>query len=342
MTYNPALDGLRAFAVLLVAMFHARAPWAAGGYAGVDVFFVLSGYLITSLLLQELDGHDRVDLLAFWRRRLWRLTPALLAMLAAYLVLAPVAWPEVTDHGRQALLAALYASDYTVAFWGTPGRLAHTWSLALEMHYYLLWPVFLWLACRRWKGGDLVKVLLLGWALATMWRWTCTVQDQSWRLVYYRLDTHGSGLLLGSWLAAALRDPAWRAALVRWVPWLLWLPVAGILALRHPWGDVWMQVWGFAVVEWATAAVIVAVQRPGAQLSVMLSQHPLVWLGKMSYGIYLWHYPIFSWMRDRYTWDVTLPVGLSASVCLAALSFHTIEAWSARRRLRVAPAEAAS
>lgn len=339
MSYNPALDGLRAFAILLVAMFHTRATWGVGGYLGVDVFFVLSGYLITSLLLAELQASGRVDLAGFWRRRFWRLTPALLAMLAVYVAVAPAVWPEVKDHGLQAAVAALYLSDYGMAWWGVPGRLSHTWSLAVEMHFYLLWPVLLMFAWRRWRGGDLAQVLLAGWFLATMLRWVCTVKGQSWEQVYYRTDTRLSGLVLGGWLAVALREPAWRDALQRALPWLLWLPVAAILCLRDYWGDIWMQMWGFAIAEWATVAVLIAVQRPTSQMALMFSRPAMVWLGKMSYGVYLWHFPLFVWLRARYTWDIVLAIGLPLSVAMAAVSFHTIETWGARwRGGRVQPA----
>jgi peptidoglycan/LPS O-acetylase OafA/YrhL len=332
MLRNPALDGIRALAVLLVVLFHARAPWISGGFIGVDMFFVLSGYLITSLLLAELDRDGRVDFSAFWARRFWRLAPALLAMLVGYLVLAPLAWPEIRDQGTQAALAALFLSDYAVAFWGTPQRVSHTWSLSVEMHFYLLWPLVLALAWRRWKGPRLVPVLLAAWLLATALRWVCTIDGQEWSQVYYRADTHASGLLLGAWLAAALRERAWRQALERSLPWLLWVSLAGILLLRQYWGDLWMQVWGIALAEWATVPLLVAVQRPGSQLALMFSRPALVWLGRMSYGVYLWHYPLFSWLRDRTTWDLVLLAGVPASVALAALSFYTLEAWVTRWR----------
>lgn len=342
MSYNPAFDGLRAFAILLVVLFHARAPWAPGGYIGVDVFFVLSGYLITSLLLAQLDRSGAVDLLDFWRRRLWRLTPALLAMLSVYLLAAPFLWPDAHDHGMQSAIAALYLSDYAVAFWGTPSQLSHTWSLAVEMHFYLLWPLALTLAWRRWNPAALVRVLAVAWLLATLLRWVCTVRGQGWTEVYYRADTHFSGLLLGAWLAAALRERHWRDALLRMLPWLLWLPVAGLLCLGRPWGDLWMQAWGLTVAELAAAVALLAVQRPGSQLALMFSRPPLAWLGRMSYGVYLWHYPVFVWLRARYAWDEVLLLGLPLSLALAALSYYTIESWAARKRLPRAAVPAAS
>jgi len=342
MTYNPALDGLRAFAILVVALFHAHAPWAQAGYVGVDVFFVLSGYLITSLLLQEQARTGQVDFLEFWRRRLWRLTPALLAMLLAYVSLGPLLWPDVTNRGMQAAVAALYLTDYAIALRGLGGQISHTWSLAVELHFYLLWPVVLVPASRRWTGRALVQVLGAAYLLATLLRWVCTIRGQGWDLVYYRADTHCSGLLLGACLAVALQDAWWRLALQRALPWLLWIPVAALLCLRNTWGDLWMQMWGVSIAEWAALVAILAVQRPGATLRSMFSRPLLVWLGRISYGLYLWHYPVFSWLRERYHWDTVLFVGLPVSVALAATSHYTIETWAARRRGSRGAAQAAS
>jgi peptidoglycan/LPS O-acetylase OafA/YrhL len=176
MTYNPALDGVRAVAIIVVMLFHARAPTALGGYIGVDVFFVLSGYLITTLLLQELQTNHRIDLRRFYLRRLIRLAPALLVMLAIYVIVAPFVWPSIADHGWQAFLAAIYLSDYSVAFWGTPDILSHTWSLSIEEHFYLLWPVVLAFAVRRWDRRSLVIVLGVFYVLATLFRWVCVIR----------------------------------------------------------------------------------------------------------------------------------------------------------------------
>jgi peptidoglycan/LPS O-acetylase OafA/YrhL len=337
LTYNPALDGLRAVAIIVVMLFHARAPVALGGFIGVDVFFVLSGYLITTLLLRELETNHCIDLRRFYLRRLIRLTPALLVMLAIYVIVAPFVWPAIADHGWQAFIAAIYLSDYSVAFLGTPNLLSHTWSLSIEEHFYLLWPVVLVIATRRWDRRSLVIVLGAMYVLGTMLRWVCVIRGQSWPQVYYRFDTHLSGLVLGAWLAALSRDEELLNKVRRALPWLLWLPVVAIVCLKYQWGDIWMLMWGLSLTEWATVAVLIASQSAQGQVSAMLSTAPLVWIGKISYGLYLWHYPIFRYLRETHHWSDVLMIGLPLSVAIAATSYYTVESLGSKWRGRTRP-----
>lgn len=184
MKYNPEFDGLRAIAALLVIGFHAVAPLLVGGFLGVDIFFVLSGFLITRLLLDEQDREGRIELRRFYLKRLLRLTPPLVVMLALYAICAPLLIPDYDHHGRDALLAGLYLSDYTISLTGAPMFLDHTWSLAVEEHFYLIWPAVL-IAAHRLPRERLVSVLFVAYAVATIWRGAC-IQWQTWGEVYYR------------------------------------------------------------------------------------------------------------------------------------------------------------
>jgi peptidoglycan/LPS O-acetylase OafA/YrhL len=336
MKYVPALDGLRAIAILMVLVFHAHGPIAHGGFVGVDVFFVLSGFLITSLLLAERDATGGIDLRAFYRRRLLRLTPPLFAMLAVYLVIAPLAWPR-GHHVASALVSALYLADYGRAFWGVPWELVHMWSLSVEEHYYLLWPLLLLLSRRRWTGRHLAIALGAAYVAATLWRAACIAHGQTWEQVYFRFDTRFSGIVLGSALAASAREPALLATVRRYVPAAIWwLPVVALGVSRYELGSTEVATWGFTVIELATAAVLIDVlQQPAGLLARALSRPALVWFGTMSYGVYLWHYPVFKAMRDAmgWPWWLQIAAGTPLSVGIAALSFHTIEAFARRRRL---------
>src|SRR5262245_54776854 len=167
MLYMPALDGLRGVAVLAVFFFHVHAPLPPyGGYLGVDAFFVLSGFLITGLLLDEARVTGTIRVGAFYLRRVRRLLPALLLLLAAYLAVMPSIRPEV-DQWTPALYAGLYVSDYARAFLGEIGLLSHTWSLSVEEHFYLLWPfAVLWLA-RRASLNRVLWLLGVAYVVAT-------------------------------------------------------------------------------------------------------------------------------------------------------------------------------
>ncbi len=301
MKYVPALDGLRALAVLAVVAFHAHAPFAPGGYVGVDLFFVLSGYLITQVLAE--NG----DLRRFYWRRARRLVPALALMLAAYMAVYPLIVPGY-PHARDALLAFLYLSDYSLAFVHAPGFIRNTWSLAVEEHFYLLWPiVFL-----RWRPS--LRWLLAAFVAATWWR----AAWPGWEAAYHRFDTHASGLILGCAIASIRRIdfPAW--------PGLLILALCTAL---FEWKQPSVQRFGFTVAE-VGAMIAILGRHPG-----WLSHPWLTYIGKLSYGIYLWHYPIMRITRDAgESWQLTLTVSLSLSLVAAAFSYHTIEAVFRSRR----------
>lgn len=170
--YRPALDGIRALAALTVAVYHARFPGLPGGFFGVDVFFVLSGYLITRLLLDEQARSGGLRLDRFIVRRVRRLLPALLLMLLVYLLAAPWLFPDVAfaKHLRDAFLSAIYVVNYAAALGAGVSVLGHVWSLAVEMQFYLLWPLVL-LGLLRLPRPVAMGVILVLYMLATAMRW---------------------------------------------------------------------------------------------------------------------------------------------------------------------------
>mgnify|MGYP002860959127 CR=1 FL=1 len=331
--YNPALDGLRAVAVVLVFLFHARLPGFEAGFLGVDVFFVLSGYLITTILLAEIDRTGSVNWRRFVLRRLWRLAPALGALCLGMLVLSIWVWPSTLSPWLEVFLTLTYLSDVTVSVLHAPQMLVHSWSLSVEEHFYLLWPLVLLGLARRGPGW--VAVLILGLYLAaSLWRIEALAQGTEWRVVYHRLDTRLSGLMFGAGLAALCRGRT-LAGLARLPLWLVAVPVAGVLLAQGDWRDDGMLIWGVPAVELATAALILGVRSGGGGLAAVLSLAPLRWLGKLSYSLYLWHYPVLRLLRDQGDWRIALLVGLPVSLALAALSYATVERWGLMMRARV-------
>lgn len=323
MIYLPALDGLRAIAVLMVMVFHAGAPLLRGGFYGVDVFFVLSGFLITRLLDHERAASGRIDIPRFYLRRLRRLMPPLLLCLALYLLAAPVLWPVYPHHPRDALVAVAYLSDYGHALWQIPDMLRHTWSLAVEEHYYLLWPLVL--PALPAAGPRRGMLLLLAYALATAWR-LISLDLWGWEPTYTRFDTRLSGLLLGAALASwPDLSRATHALRPYRRPALLAILVLGVI---FHWKEPLSLSAGVILAELATALVIVSALEGRWWLGAALPAY----LGRLSYGLYLFHYPVMLYLRQTAGWEVALIAGSLIALVLAALSFHTLEAWTRPER----------
>ena len=324
--YNPALDGLRTVAALLVVVNHCHVPGFQAGFYGVDIFFVLSGYLITRLLLDEHGGTGRIDLPRFYLRRFLRLAPPLLAMLATYLVWAPMVWPQfgLWSHVRDTLIAAFYLSDYARAFWLLPHIVQHTWSLGVEEHFYLMWPLVLLALLRlpaRWRMAALFGL----YVAATAWRMIWYVDATDWPETYFRLDTRMSGLILGALLATLLsgadRVPERFANLSGTVA-----SIALTLALMiGAWRAPGALEWTMTLVEFAAAALLIAASAPESWVSRVLSAPPLVATGILSYGIYLWHYPVALYFRDRMPWYEATFTVLAIAFLAASLSYLLIE-----------------
>jgi len=319
------LDGLRAVAVLLVISDHCGVPVFDQGYFGVDLFFVLSGFLITRLLVDEIDATGRIDLVRFYLRRLLRLAPALLLFLAAYVLIAPWLWPQFSFllHLRDAALAGFYLSDYSQAFWHDPKVLIHTWSLSVETHFYLIWPFAVLLLARiepRWRLAGLFSVYLL----ATAWR-IFEYESMGWDATYYRFDTRIGGLVWGALLALCLRHKgliSGKAANTMGVSACAALVVCLSIGF---WGAPWSLVSMTSLAHIAAFGLLISVSSEDSWASSILSAPPLVGIGIISYGMYLWHYPAAVYLRELHPWYLTAPIVLSFSIAMAAASYWAIE-----------------
>jgi peptidoglycan/LPS O-acetylase OafA/YrhL len=302
LSHQPGLDGLRGVAILLVLQTHLFPTSDLPGWLGVDVFFVLSGYLITTLLLRE----ETIDLRRFYVRRIGRLYPALLAMI---LLVTPIGIAAGVGHARSGAFALGYVANYYQAIHGDIGPFAHTWSLAVEEQFYLVWPIALLGLLRL--GRRLAGVVAAGLAVASFeWLFVSThrVLDPWW----FRTDARGGGLLLGC--ALALFAPR----VGRVVGWLGALLVSGVLAaatLSHGYG---MQLY-VPVVACGTAAMIVAPPR-------FLNAPWLSRLGRLSYSLYLWHYPALLMVHDRPLPLRLLALATSAGVAVMCYRFVEVPA----------------
>ena len=323
--YNPALNGLRAIAAMLVIADHCRVPGLGGGYFGVDLFFVLSGYLITRLLAEELGARGNIDLPGFYLRRILRLTPPLMLMLAAYLAIAPTLWPwyGVEAHVRDAALAGFYLADYAHAYWLHPTMILHTWSLAVEEHFYLIWPLAVLLLARV-PFRQRIALLAGLYLLATVWR-AVEYLRLGWDIAYFSFDTHLSGLVLGALLAIGMprfgrisEDAANAAGMIACVVLVTCLTMSS-------WGTPSAMTWMMTLVELASAAILIAASVEDSWVSNLLSTPPLVGIGIISYGVYLWHYPAAVFFRTQLPWYQTWPLTLGFALAAATASYLIVE-----------------
>jgi peptidoglycan/LPS O-acetylase OafA/YrhL len=336
--YRPGLDGLRALAVAAVFLYHSRIDWLPGGFLGVDLFFVLSGYLITSLLLVEWEARNRIDLRRFWLRRARRLLPALVVVVLGTLVLASIFARQDLAHTRADVVSTLlyYANWHQIVanhsyfnVMGNPSLLQHTWSLAVEEQFYIVWPLLL-VPCLVLVGRKRLPMIVgAGIAASAALMWILYNPNGDPSRVYYGTDTRAFLLLMGILLALVW---PWIERLRRAVPVLELLGVAalvGTVLLFRQMQDFNPTLYrgGDLAAAFCFVVLVAAVAHPRTGIGEALGVAPLRWIGERSYGIYLWHWPIIllvAGVNARPSPGVV--VGEAALVVTAAaLSFKFVE-----------------
>ena len=356
----PALDGIRALGIVLVLFFHGGFSWAGGGFFGVDVFFVLSGFLITGLLVSEYRQNAGIGLARFWGHRVRRLVPALLVLLAGIALYAIVVAPSDTlgQLRGDALATLFYVNNWHLASAGqgyfavlnTPRPLLHTWSLSIEEQFYLVWPLVVLMVLRWTRSLRVLLVLTVAGAAASAVAMAVVFGDGSGESrAYFGTDTRAQALLIGAALAILLAHPLPRrrsgpvttTSLVRGFHLskvvqvlLVMTGFAGLITIL--WlsavdssATTWIYRGGFTLVALATVGIIASValvpDNPAARL---LSLRPVRYVGAISYGLYLFHWPIFVVVDHARTGLIGWPlfsVRVALSFVVAAASFHFLE-----------------
>ena len=350
----PGLDGLRGIAVIAVVIYHADISQLMGGFLGVDVFFVLSGFLITSLLLNEIARTNKLDRANFYIRRIRRLFPALFLVLLFAVMISGLFVFDAAFHVRRDLPWALtFVLNWSYLFFdqsyfvniSRPPLLQHLWSLSVEEQFYVIWPLAL-LGLAKLRIGKLttrtkVFVVSAGLAVASTWWMSHLSNANGYPIpndpsrVYFGTDTHAMGLLIGAATAALwnyeklnLRITPDRAAAMNLMGLM---SLGGLLYFFFGVGELtsWLYRGGFLTLSVVTAVLIVVAVHPGLKFGTYLGNPFLKWFGDRSYGIYLWHWPIFVLLRSGVdvTWSepITLLVKFGLVLVISDLSYRFVE-----------------
>jgi peptidoglycan/LPS O-acetylase OafA/YrhL len=336
--YRPELDGLRALAVAAVIGFHAEIPGFSGGDVGVTWFFVLSGFLITTLLLEERDRFGAVDLPKFYARRALRLLPSLYLVLAAFAVIS-VAWAHID--WEQFVSAGFYFANLHPVVFGRDSDQSfflHTWSLSLEEQFYLVWP----LVVRKLHSPRVAAALGVGLIVAAFV--SRSLVDEAYDLFTFPLFSF-DGFAVGAFLALAVRSGRGVATLQRPV---VVAAAAAVMAAdvmanaRHPSALLPVRV---LVSELAVAVVVLfLVAGPDQRFRRLLRSRPFVYVGLLSYALYLWHFPVFELLTEQRAPELWRPLRhvlkFAITFAAAAFTYHVVDPPFTRWRQRVRPGAA--
>lgn len=332
--YSASLDGARGLMTLGVLAAHLHYHWYPGAIIFMDTFFIMSSYLITSLLIKDRETTGTVNFRRFYERRIRRLLPALLAMLALYAVAVLALGRPWAPEARAIVASLFYFMNWARAFeWPMSPYLGHAWSLSIEEQFYALWPL-LFVLLMRWRAhpGRLALLLAAAAAASAGWRWWLAVDGASLARLYNGTDVRLDGLCLGAALAFVRRGCAWagdprvrRALQLALPPIALLLFVWGFSASYY---DRQWYLWQSQVcMLLSTLLVAGLVLCDRTLLHPLFEASPTVFLGKICYGLYIWHHPIFLIMEDHLKLDlaVRVAVGLPLTFAVAILSYHFIE-----------------
>jgi len=309
--YHRSLDGLRGVAILLVLFFHGGILLTGGaGFIGVDTFFVLSGFLITSLLIMEYDESNDISLRHFYLRRALRLLPALLTMLLVFVTIAFLSEPrrDVIQEVYGALQALFYFTNWAIMFSiGTTSAFGHTWSLSLEEQFYLVWPLLLLFFLRKSDRKSLLCWVLLGMFLSAATRVLLFVGSSVWAHHSDRMlvgpDTRADSLLAGCFAGIVVSSnllPRWnlfiKALKISAMISIIGLVLIGCFHPRTP----WMMCVGWLLTS-VFAAILIThlVSNSHSGIHWVFENPILVYIGRISYGLYVWHYPILIFMKQH-------------------------------------------
>ncbi|OFO56363.1 acyltransferase family protein [Nosocomiicoccus sp. HMSC059G07] len=342
--YLTGLDGLRAIAVIAIIIYHLNPLWLPGGFLGVDTFFVISGYLITSLLIHEYQSKGSIDLIAFWIRRIKRLIPAVFFLIGVVILYTLIFEPQMIKTIKHDSLAALfYVSNWWYIFEDVsyfeasePKPLMHLWSLAIEEQFYIIWPVIFVLLLKFGRSNKTMPIAVLLMTFVSLFLMTLfMVPDMDNSRVYFGTDTRAHTILLGVLLAfiwppfnLKTETPKRYQQVIDTIGITSLIILILFMMFTKDYSN-WLYAGGLFFVTLLTLPAIAASVHPVSKLGHALSNPVMLWIGTRSYSLYLWHYPIIVFMNMHYVaGQIPLHVILLqvALTCIAAeLSFRFVE-----------------
>ncbi|HEY5052205.1 MAG TPA: acyltransferase, partial [Solirubrobacterales bacterium] len=342
--YLPGIDALRALAVLAVFFYHAGVGWMPGGFLGVDLFFVISGYLITSLLLSEYRRGGHIRLGQFWLRRAKRLLPAVGVFIAVTMIVAAIVTPEdITQLRGDAVASLFYVANWHFIFahqsyfdqFQRPSLFRHLWSLSVEEQFYLFWPLAFAGGMTLFGRRRLLIGVIAGALASVLLAWILFDPGGDNSRLYYGTDTHAVGLLAGVALALVWSPLGVRRRSVGQLVGPV-LDAIGVLTLGyiilsflhvHDY-DLGLYHGGYLTLAIVTAILLAVLAHPAARLGKLIGQPPMLWLGLRSYSFYLWHWPVLVLTRPGIDVDlprgVLIPLQLGLVLVLADLSYRFV------------------
>lgn len=312
--YLPGLDGFRAIAVTAIIIFHMNPNWLPGGFLGVDTFFVISGYLITALLISEYYITGEIDLINFWLRRIKRLIPAVLFMLTVILTYTAFFKPEIIfDIKKDTIAAFFYVSNWWYIFQDVDyfnqfaiAPLKHLWSLAVEEQFYLLYPILL-LFLVKFKNQNFTFLILFIISLISLeMMFFLSNSEGNNSRVYFGTDTRLQTLLLGALLAIIWPPFSLKKNISKIQKYIIDLfGIIGLVILIYFFvtisdKDIWIYKGGFYLISFITLFIIASVVHPSGLFAKSLSNRLFVYIGKRSYSLYLWHFPIIEFVHSYF------------------------------------------
>ena len=336
--YYPLLDGIRGFAIIIVMLYHCGIGYCKGGCIGVDIFFVLSGFLITSILVAEKDRNGSINFKNFYMRRILRLFPALCLILLFYILLDFILYRPF-EHIREGIAALFYCLNWCLAFnhnlFVDKQHIdaGHLWSLSIEEQYYFFWPILLGIILNLKKGKNIALVIsfiLLCFSVGL--RNYLVMEHASIPRLYFGSDTRFDNLILGS-LAAIYCSTYYTHSgnNLKWFPYLGWIGILILIVIGNEEAGSSLYTYGFTLIGILSLTIIIpAVYQQEKSLSNTFLDIPLLkWTGTLSYSLYLWHYPIIKILRIShidFLWGWRFYIAaIVLSFVAASFSYYAVE-----------------